>query len=99
MAPQAGPGKAAFVTVGTTRFDALIRAVDDPRVVEALRRRGFQRLTIQLGSGFYLPSVLCARTSSHAMLPGGFEVGGAALACPARWTAQAALPGLADGSR
>ena len=78
-------GKTAFVTVGTTKFDALIRAVDSPQVVEALRQRGFARLQIQLGSGFYLPTVLCG-SSSHAVLPGGFEVssvGGCNLLTPA----------------
>ena len=74
MPPKAGGGKTAFVTVGTTKFDALIRAVDDMRVVDALRQRGFRRLNIQLGSGFYLPTVLCTRSSTHAVLPDGFTV-------------------------
>lgn len=82
MAPKRSKGKTAFVTVGTTKFDALIRAVDSPQVVEALRQRGFTRLQIQLGSGFYLPTVLCG-SSNHAVLPGGFEVGCTAVVCPA----------------
>ena len=70
--------KTAFVTVGSTKFDALIKAVDDMEVVAALQRRGFQRLVIQLGSGAYLPSVLCVHGSHQAVLSHGFQV----RACP-----------------
>lgn len=45
-----------FVTVGTTRFDALVQAVDAPEFKAALRERGFSSLLIQLGRGSYLPS-------------------------------------------
>jgi beta-1,4-N-acetylglucosaminyltransferase len=44
-----------FVTVGTTSFDALARAIDDPRVVDALVRKGFTGLTMQIGRGTYRP--------------------------------------------
>ena len=71
---MSGPGQTAFVTVGSTKFDALIRAVDDMEVVAALQRRGFSQLVIQLGSGTYLPSVLCAHGSHQAMLSHGFKV-------------------------
>ena len=42
-----GGGRTAFVTVGTTKFDALVAAVDDPRVAAALVARGFRRLVMQ----------------------------------------------------
>ena len=71
---MSGRGQTAFVTVGSTRFDALIRAVDDMEVVAALQRRGFSQLVIQLGSGTYLPSVLCAHGSHQAVLSHGFKV-------------------------
>ena len=40
-------GSTVLVTVGTTRFDALVRAVDDPAVAEALAARGYSKLIIQ----------------------------------------------------
>ena len=43
-----GDGSIAFVTVGTTKFDALVAAVDDPRVGAALAARGFRRLVMQV---------------------------------------------------
>jgi beta-1,4-N-acetylglucosaminyltransferase len=43
-------GKTAFVTVGTTRFDALVDAVDHPAFEAALVRRGFTRLVVQAGA-------------------------------------------------
>ena len=36
-----------FVTVGTTSFDALVEAVDDPAFVAAALKKGFTSLTIQ----------------------------------------------------
>ncbi len=42
-----GGGGTVFVTVGTTKFDALVAAVDDPRVAAALVARGFRRLIMQ----------------------------------------------------
>ena len=44
---RGGGGLSAFVTVGTTKFDALVAAVDDPRVAAALVARGFRRLVMQ----------------------------------------------------
>jgi beta-1,4-N-acetylglucosaminyltransferase len=43
-------GKTAFVTVGTTRFDALVAAVDAPAFKTALAERGFSRLVVQAGA-------------------------------------------------
>ena len=43
---RAGRG-AVLVTVGTTKFDALVRAVDDPAVAEALAAHGYTELIIQ----------------------------------------------------
>eukprot|EP00967_Tisochrysis_lutea_P154122 scaffold305599_cov17-Tisochrysis_lutea.AAC.1 len=47
--------KKALVTVGTTKFEELVRAVDSPAFAEVLRRQGFQELIIQTGTGRYLP--------------------------------------------
>ena len=50
-----GEGKTAFVTVGTTEFDSLIRALDDPSVYALFARAGFTRLVVQMGRGQYEP--------------------------------------------
>ena len=40
-----------FVTVGTTRFDALVEAVLAPEVLDSLEALGYGALTVQYGSG------------------------------------------------
>lgn len=42
--------KRVLVTVGTTSFDALIRAVDDAGFVDVLKRRGYTSMSIQVRS-------------------------------------------------
>ena len=42
-----GGGGTVFVTVGTTSFDSLITAVDDPHFVAASRAKGYTSLVIQ----------------------------------------------------
>lgn len=49
-------GKHVFVTVGTTKFDALVRAVDDATVLETLYRKGFTSLLAQIGHGEHMPT-------------------------------------------
>ncbi|XP_073019416.1 uncharacterized protein [Primulina eburnea] len=44
-----------FVTVGTTSFDSLVRAVDTGEVREALFEKGYTHLLIQMGRGSYIP--------------------------------------------
>ena len=48
--------KTVFVTVGTTSFDALVKAVDTREVKEELSRRGYTDILIQMGRGSYIPS-------------------------------------------
>ena len=36
-----------FVTVGTTKFDALVQALDSPAMLDALVEHGFRRMIIQ----------------------------------------------------
>lgn len=43
-----------FVTVGTTCFDSLVRAVDTQEVKEALFRKGYTHLLIQMGRGSHI---------------------------------------------
>jgi beta-1,4-N-acetylglucosaminyltransferase len=45
-----------FVTVGTTKFDGLVKAVDDQNFQELLVRKGYKNLIIQLGNGTCHPS-------------------------------------------
>ena len=49
------PKKTAFVTVGTTAFDALVRAVDSDACLDELLRRGFARVLVQRGTGKHVP--------------------------------------------
>eukprot|EP00741_Cyanophora_paradoxa_P002750 tig00000629_g2670.t1 len=51
----ASSGKLAFVTVGTTSFDELIRVVDSDAFRRALRERGFVRVLVQIGRGAFEP--------------------------------------------
>ncbi|XP_050221111.1 uncharacterized protein LOC126671388 [Mercurialis annua] len=44
-----------FVTVGTTLFDALVRAVDTNEVKQQLFKKGYTHLLIQIGRGSYIP--------------------------------------------
>ena len=48
--------RVVFVTVGTICFDALVKAVDSEEVKEALLRKGYTDLLIQMGRGTYMPS-------------------------------------------
>lgn len=48
----------AIVTVGSTKFEALIRKVDDPAFLRALRGLGIERLRVQVGSTAYRPKNL-----------------------------------------
>lgn len=70
-------GGTAFATVGTTSFDALVRALDSAEAVEALRARGLGALVLQIGRGAYLPRRLVPAGGAEegaAELPGGFRV-------------------------
>lgn len=51
--------RVVFVTVGTTCFDSLVRAVDTDEVKEALLKKGYTHLVIQMGRGTYIPSKVC----------------------------------------
>lgn len=45
-----------FVTVGTTSFDALVRAVDTEQVKQILYASRYTHLLIQMGRGTYNPT-------------------------------------------
>eukprot|EP00039_Didymoeca_costata_P011113 m.153306 g.153306 ORF g.153306 m.153306 type:complete len:167 (-) comp15064_c0_seq10:1852-2352(-) len=48
--------KLVFVTVGTTRFDALIEAVCSQDCIRALKKKGYNRVRVQVGRGEARPS-------------------------------------------
>ncbi|XP_045616448.1 UDP-N-acetylglucosamine transferase subunit ALG13 [Procambarus clarkii] len=48
-------GKTIFVTVGTTRFDALVRAVVEEDTLAILREKGYNKITFQIGQGEFVP--------------------------------------------
>lgn len=48
--------RTVFVTVGTTCFDALVKAVDTLEVKQELSRRGYTHLIIQMGRGTCVPT-------------------------------------------
>ncbi|GAV89331.1 Glyco_tran_28_C domain-containing protein [Cephalotus follicularis] len=50
------PKRIVFVTVGTTCFDKLVRAVDAKEFKHELLRRGYTHLRIQIGRGTYTPT-------------------------------------------
>eukprot|EP00878_Enallax_costatus_P004757 GHUV01005007.1.p1 GENE.GHUV01005007.1~~GHUV01005007.1.p1 ORF type:complete len:184 (+),score=62.05 GHUV01005007.1:120-671(+) len=66
--------RTVFVTVGTTKFEALIRAVDAPQFAAALVAKGYNRLVIQKGAGAYSPTNLVPAGSTAADHPSGLRV-------------------------
>jgi UDP-N-acetylglucosamine transferase subunit ALG13 len=60
-------GKVCFVTVGTTLFDGLIRAVDETRVLRRLRSMGYSRVVMQIGRGSYEPDTRVSREDDCAI--------------------------------
>eukprot|EP00873_Tetraselmis_striata_P045475 jgi/Tetstr1/465739/TSEL_010364.t1 len=69
-------GGTVFVTVGSTLFDALVEAIDNPALAEVLLARGYSALVIQLGNGKHLPTRL---------LPAGATSGVAACGLRVEW--------------
>lgn len=49
-------GKHVFVTVGTTKFDPMVEAIDKAAVLSSLSSKGFSSLTAQIGHGQHVPS-------------------------------------------
>lgn len=48
--------RTVFVTVGTTCFDSLVKAVDTQEVKDQFFRKGYTHLLIQIGRGAYIPT-------------------------------------------
>ncbi|XP_031276550.1 UDP-N-acetylglucosamine transferase subunit ALG13 homolog isoform X1 [Pistacia vera] len=62
-----GLKRIVFVTVGTTCFDALVKAVDTLEVKQELSRRGYTHLVIQMGRGTYVPTKSLGEDGSLAV--------------------------------
>jgi beta-1,4-N-acetylglucosaminyltransferase len=48
-------GRGVFVTVGTTKFEDLIREVDKKEFIEVLLSQGYTSMKVQIGKGDYTP--------------------------------------------
>ena len=51
-----------FVTVGTTRFDALVETVIKDSVLGVLKEKGYEEVVIQLGNSEIDPAKLKSKT-------------------------------------
>ena len=71
-------GLTAFVTVGTTKFDALVDAVDDPEFEAALLTRGYTHIAVQAGAG-------ASSRPPTGLLPGGAASGVTARGLHVAW--------------
>ena len=47
--------KTIFVTVGTTEFEELIQAMDQPEVYKTFQKYGYEKITFAIGRGKYTP--------------------------------------------
>lgn len=63
-----------FVTVGTTKFDALVQAVDSVAVADALVAKGYSKLVIQKGAGKYQVQTLVPQGSQYHQFDNGLQV-------------------------
>ncbi|RXG69563.1 UDP-N-acetylglucosamine transferase subunit ALG13-like protein [Armadillidium vulgare] len=48
--------KNAFVTVGSTQFDDLVKEVTKKDILKTLHNKGYRSLTVQIGKGSYVPN-------------------------------------------
>eukprot|EP00955_Chlamydomonas_euryale_P081542 363595-Chlamydomonas_euryale.AAC.8 len=75
MAPGTqGGARTILVTVGTTKFDDLVAAVDSDEFAEAALARGYTHLRVQRGNGAYAPHNLLGLGSDSGVSKCGLEV-------------------------
>jgi len=67
-------GRMAFLTVGSTYFEELVRAADTDAFARALRARGFARLVMQVGYGPYRVRRLVSSGEGRAVHASGLSV-------------------------
>lgn len=63
-----------FVTVGTTKFDALVEAMDNDSIASQLASRGYRCLIMQIGDGAYVPHILVPKGASKSIHSSGLQV-------------------------
>ena len=66
--------KTVLVTVGTTKFDELVKEIDTTGFAEVLQKLGYTKLLVQRGAGAYIPNTLVPAGSSTQQLLSGFSV-------------------------
>ncbi|GLI61930.1 hypothetical protein VaNZ11_004456 [Volvox africanus] len=62
--------RSVFVTVGTTKFEALVERVDSLDLLRALRDKGYKKIIIQKGNGKYCPGVIVPKGQTKATTEG-----------------------------
>ena len=62
-----------FVTVGSTRFDALVQTVLSEPVLDVLRKRGYRTLDVQCGNSDFDASHLRRDADDHWQRAGDLE--------------------------
>ncbi|KXZ41565.1 hypothetical protein GPECTOR_390g204 [Gonium pectorale] len=67
---MAAAERSVFVTVGTTKFDALVERVDSLELLRILRSKGYSKLVIQKGNGSYVPHVVVPAGQAKATTEG-----------------------------
>ncbi len=63
--PHLPPGMHVFLTVGSTRFDALVQAALDQPVLDALNARGYRSLDVQCGNSDFDTAQLQQLADDH----------------------------------
>lgn len=58
-------GMHVFVTVGSTRFDALVQTVLSDHLLDVLRTKGYRSLDVQCGNSDFDPSLLRRDADDH----------------------------------
>lgn len=52
------PGSYVLVTVGSTKFEELIKAIDTPLFLDKIKRKGYTGVHIQIGDSKYYPTAI-----------------------------------------
>ncbi|KAL9714758.1 N-acetylglucosaminyldiphosphodolichol N-acetylglucosaminyltransferase catalytic subunit alg13 [Leucoagaricus gongylophorus] len=64
----------AFVTIGSTRFDLLVKEILSVRTLEALKSRGCTTLTVQCGNSAFEQASLIAKGETTKLSVEGIQV-------------------------
>ncbi|KAF3922471.1 hypothetical protein AA313_de0207922 [Arthrobotrys entomopaga] len=78
--PSKTPDRKVFVTVGTTNFDPLIKAVLKPSVVSLLQSQGYTTLRVQYGQAAELYQACYTADLEGTLAESSMAIGGYAYA-------------------